>query len=250
MLPRSRCVAISAILLASFVMAPVPAHSFGGPRGLNRGGSVQDFNPGGFQGFNPGGFQGFNPGGFQGFNPADAGRPFKSGFSKDGRFFPRHRFTRSFAWAGGSLIGGYGAPFYYDSTYDDPTLGDPLPYGTPAYDPSGLYTPPIYGLGRVPSAGTESIALARPVIEYPGGRYELRGDGVTIPYNWVWIPDPPGGPPASASPPTASGSRDQPPASRSKLYRWTDEEGVVHMTNNAEAVPEQFRKQTKPSKPL
>src|SRR2546427_5342754 len=29
------------------------------------------------------------------------------------------------------------------------------------------------------------------VVEYPHGRYELRGDGVTAPYAWVWIPNPP-----------------------------------------------------------
>ena len=242
MLRGSRFVAVSAILLASFVTAPVPANSFGGPRGVNRGG--------GLQGFNPEGFQGFNPGGFQGFNPGQGGRPFKSEFSEHGRFFPHQRFQRSFAWAGGYLVGGYGAPFSYDSTYYDPTLGDPLPYRTPAYNPSGLYTLPPYGSVVVPRAVPEPAALARQAIEYPGGRYELRGDGVTIPYNWVWIPNPPAGPPAPAPPPTASGSGDQSSAHRSKLYQWVDEQGVVHMTNNAEAVPEPFRKHTKPSKPL
>jgi len=68
---------------------------------------------------------------------------------------------------------------------------------------------------------------------------------VTIPYNWVWIPNPPADPPTPAPSPTASG-RDQSSARRSKLYRWVDEQGVVHMTDNADAVPEQFRKQTKP----
>src|SRR5215470_17620067 len=241
MLRRSIVVAISAILFASLVIGPVPANSFGGSRGLNRGGSFQGFNPGGFQGFNPGGFQGFNPGGFQGFDPGGAGRPFRSEFSKHGHFFPDHRFHR---WVGGYLIGGYGAPFY------GLALGDPLLYGTSAYDQSGLSTPPISVPIVVPSAGTEPTALARPAIEYPGGRYELRGDGVTIPYNWVWIPNPPAGPPAPAPPPMASGSGDLSPARRSKLYQWIDEQGVMHMTNNAEAVPESFRKQTKPSKPL
>ena len=240
MLRGSRFVAVSAILLASFVT--VPANSFGGPRGVNR--------DGGFQGFNPRGFQGFNPGGFQGFNPGQAGRPFKSEFSEHERFFPRQRFQRSFAWAGGYLVGGYGAPFSYDSTYYDPTLGDPLLYPTPADNPSGLSTPPTYGSVVVPRAGAELAALARLAIEYPGGRYELRGDGVTLPYNWVWIPNPPAGPPAPAPPPTASGSGDQSSAHRSKLYQWVDEQGVVHMTNNAEAVPEPFRKQTKPSESL
>jgi len=142
------------------------------------------------------------------------------------------------------LVDGYGAPFY------DPTLDDPLLYSTPAYNPSGLSTPPIYVPVAVPGAGTDPTPFARSAVEYPGGRYELRGDGVTIPYNWVWIPNPPAGPPTPAPPPTASGSGDLSPARKSKLYQWIDEQGVVHMTNNAEAVPESFRKQTKPSKPL
>jgi len=244
MLRESRFLAISAILLAGFVTAPVPASSFGGSRGLNRGSSSQGFNTGGFQGFNPGGFQGFNPGNFQGFNPGEAGRSFKSGSSKHERFSPRHRFPRSFGWAGGYVVDGYGAPFY------DPTLDDPLLYDTPAANPSGLSTPPSNVPVVVPGAGTDPTAFARPAIEYPGGRYELRGDGVTIPYNWVWIPNPPAGPPAPAPPPMASGSGDLSPARRSKLYQWVDEQGVVHMTNNAQAVPEPFRNQTKPSKPL
>src|SRR5262250_4026275 len=115
MLRGSRFLAISATLLAGFVMAPVPASSFGGSRGLNRGSSSQGFNTGGFQGFNPGGFQGFNPGNFQGFNPGnfhgfnpcEAGRPFKSGSSKHDRFFPHQHFPRSFEWAGGYLVDGY-----------------------------------------------------------------------------------------------------------------------------------------------
>ncbi len=37
------------------------------------------------------------------------------------------------------------------------------------------------------------------VVWYPHGRYELRGDGVTTAYQWVWIPNPP--PPPAAPPP-------------------------------------------------
>ena len=38
------------------------------------------------------------------------------------------------------------------------------------------------------------------VIQYPNGRYELRGDGVYTPYQWVWIPVPPPPPPPPAPP--------------------------------------------------
>jgi Domain of unknown function (DUF4124) len=233
-------VLVSAILLASIAIAPASAHGprgFGGSRGFHRGG-VQGFNPGG-------GFQGFNPrGGFQGFNPGHAGRFTPPRFSKHGHFFPNHRFHRSFA-TGGYFIGAYGAPFYYGST-----LGGPLLYDTSAYGPSPVSSaPPVYVSVVVPGASNAVPAVpARPsVIEYPEGRYELRGDGMSTPYNWVWIPNPPAAPPASTSPPTAPApsSGDRSPVRRSQLYRWVDEQGVIHLTDNADIVPEQFRKPSK-----
>jgi hypothetical protein len=33
------------------------------------------------------------------------------------------------------------------------------------------------------------------VIQYPNGRYELRGDGIRTAYHWVWIPNVPLPPP-------------------------------------------------------
>jgi hypothetical protein len=55
---------------------------------------------------------------------------------------------------------------------------------------------------------------------------------MTVPYAWVWIPNPPSGPP---------GSSEQAPARHSEVYRWTDEQGVMHMTDRLEAVPLQHR---------
>jgi hypothetical protein len=209
-------VTVSAILLASIAIAPADA-----------GGAVRAS-----RGFNPrGGFQGFNPGGFQGFNPGDVGRPFTPPqFSKRGRA------------TGGYAIGAYGAPFYYG-----PTLGDQLLYDTSVYAPAPVYTPtPVYVPVAVPVVSALPAAPARPVlIEFPEGRYELRGDGVSIPYTWVWIPNPPAAPPASSSPPTAPSSSDRSPVRNSQLYRWVDEQGVTHLTDNADAVPEQFRKEAK-----
>ena len=224
MLRTLAVVTVSAMLLASTPIAPAAA---GGVRVGSRG-----FNPGGgFQGFNPGGFQGFNPGGFQGFNPGEAGRSFiPLRFSKPGRA------------TGGSLIGTYGAPFYYGS------LGDPLLYDPSVYAPAPVYTaPPVYVPVVVPVASSAlPAAPPRPsVIEFPEGRYELRGDGVSTPYSWVWIPNPPAAPPAPSSPPTAPTSGDRPPVRRSQLYRWVDEQGVTYLTDNADTVPEQFRKEVK-----
>jgi hypothetical protein len=214
-------VTVSAILLGPIAIAPADA---GGGLGGSRGFSSR----GGFQGFNPGGgFQGFNPGGFQGFNPGDARSVVPLQFSKRGRA------------AGGYLVGGYAAPFYY---------GDQLLYDTTAYAPPPVYTaPPVYVPVVVPIATTAvPAAPARPgVIEFPEGRYELRGDGVTTPYSWVWIPNPPSAPPPYSSPPTAPSTGDRSPVRRSQLYRWVDEQGVMHLTDNAETVPEQFRKEAK-----
>ena len=75
------------------------------------------------------------------------------------------------------------------------------------------------------------------VIEYPTGQYELRGDGMSLPYQWVWIPNPPLGPPPDA--PAAPG-----PVRHTELYRWTDETGAVHWTDRLDAVPQQHRAQT------
>jgi hypothetical protein len=39
--------------------------------------------------------------------------------------------------------------------------------------------------------GGRVVMLAAPtvtVVNYPTGRYELRGDGITVPYYWAWVP--------------------------------------------------------------
>src|SRR5262245_44257645 len=83
-------------------------------------------------------------------------------------------------------------------------LGYPVVYPPFDYYDSPAYYPPPAG-GMVPNdMGPQP---ASDVMEYPGGRYELRGDGITTPYVWVWIPDPPSAPPASAPYPGAATSR-------------------------------------------
>jgi len=118
------------------------------------------------------------------------------------------------------------------------------------YAPPAVYTPTIYNDPPVsyvpapavygsPPGGTVSVAPAPPpmptVVEFPTGRYELRGDGVTTPYTWVWLPNPPTAPPATP-PMDGPASESSAPARPSRLYRWTDEQGVVHVTDNREAV--------------
>ena len=96
------------------------------------------------------------------------------------------------------------------------------------------------------------------VIEYPNGRYELRGDGITTPYTWAWIPNappPPPGPPGAlptvppAAPSDVPGnphSKEQRPSAQlTETYRWTDERGVTTWTDRIDKIPEQYRAQTK-----
>jgi hypothetical protein len=152
----------------------------------------------------------------------------------------------------------YGSPAYYPpAVYAPPAYyySPPVSYGVeyaPApvyaasYQQPAVYTPP-------PMGGTGSVTLAPvspSVVEYSHGRYELRGDGVTTPYTWVWVPNPPPAPPAAAPPPAVAPPAYVPPDSdaprpsaRARLYRWTDESGVAHWTNKADAVPEEYRKQ-------
>ncbi len=91
------------------------------------------------------------------------------------------------------------------------------------------------------------------VIEYPTGWYQLRGDGVSTPYVWVWIPRPPPAPvqppamvPPVPPPPVASLVPDSPPptessARRQRVYRWVDDEGVAHWTDQGESIPQRYR---------
>jgi len=80
------------------------------------------------------------------------------------------------------------------------------------------------------------------VVEYPGGRYVLRGDGMSMPYTWVWIPNPPQGPPGATS---LRGSGDQGPGRYGQVYHWIDADGVMHVTDRWEAVPQLYRQQAK-----
>ncbi len=125
-------------------------------------------------------------------------------------------------------------------------------------------TSSVYGQASTYGQPVSSVSVAPTpspmptVVEYPDGRYELRGDGVTTPYMWVWIPNPPTAPP-STSPPATSPPAAPPPASKlgpsspegrsevparhSRYYRWTDERGVLHLTDRPDSVPAQYRAQ-------
>ena len=96
---------------------------------------------------------------------------------------------------------------------------------SPAYGPSpASYAPP-------PPPPAPATPPGPQVVEFDSGRYELRGDGLREPYVWVWVPRAPTAPPGMTSAP-------RPPAT---VYRWTDEQGVVTLTDDPNKVPLQFR---------
>jgi hypothetical protein len=99
----------------------------------------------------------------------------------------------------------YAAPGYYGPAYYAPYGGaypavspPPAYYGPyggayPAASPPATYYPAASYAG--PYAPTY---VARPapvgwtgprVVQYAHGRHELRGDGASVPYAWVWIPN-------------------------------------------------------------
>jgi hypothetical protein len=78
----------------------------------------------------------------------------------------------------------------------------PVVHAAPAY-----YAPAYYGwpYSAAPAA-TQGWTGPR-VVQYAHGRYELRGDGVTVPWSWVWIPTAPPAPLNPDGPEGVGGSR-------------------------------------------
>ena len=215
---RSRIpVGMALALMAAAVVLPATA-SADGRRGGGGGGSV------GASGGRSGGFVG-RPGFNNGFN--------NHGFNNHG--FNHRRFnSNSVVFVGPS-------PFWYSSPF----------YSSPpvVYAPPPVYIAPQFIYQAPPPAAYYPTAPSAPpgprVVEFPTGRYELRGDGVATPYSWVWVPNPPSAPPgpppapaAPEAPPVAPSSR---PANRMTIYRWTDDNGVTVLTDDINSVPEQYR---------
>ena len=148
-----------AVLMSAMLIASAPADA------ATRGGHGGGFHGG--HGFRTGFHHG--PGFHHGFRP---------GF---------HRFGCCFgpAFVGGVLVGSalalpYYAYPYYPSAY--PAYAAPVYASAPAYQ-TQAYAPPS----------------GPPEVCYVGGCYHLQGDGVTVAYEWVWVPSappPPPGPPS------------------------------------------------------
>ncbi len=149
----------------------------------------------------------------------------------------------------GSIVGVYPvarpaiAPSFPHSSFSRPrlhrharfaTVGVPVAYAAPPafYEAPAYSEPPVV---TAPALSTPLPASPPPppqgeVIQHSDGRYELRGDGGTRPYRWVWIPNPP--PPPK-------------PARDTRLYGWIDEHGALHVTDRWDAIPQQYRAQAK-----
>jgi hypothetical protein len=97
----------------------------------------------------------------------------------------------------------YAAPAYYPPAYYAPYAWPyRTAYASAAYYPAAYYPPayypPTYYPGSYyvsypaayasPAPAPRAVWTGPSVVHYAHGRYELRGDGVSAPYAWVWIP--------------------------------------------------------------
>ncbi len=267
-------VTVSLLLSVMFVLPPI-AVSAGWAAGGGHVGAVSRAGFGGRAGFGshvvgPRGFGGGHPfhHGFQ--QPFFHGRPFFP--HRFGRFLPFGVFASPVLFYGWPF-GAYGWPYFYGSALSPdppayvggPAYGAPYPaapspasagpmvYNVNIYNPAPVPVQPVVqppmaqpAVYEPPPVSTGPAAPASPqgVVEYEGGRYELRGDGMTMPYKWVWIPNPPPGPPGSSAM-RAPASGELAPARRGTVYRWIDDQGVLHMTDRWLTVPQRYREQAK-----
>ena len=175
-----------------------------------------------------------------GFRPASAfgspgGFPFMS-VQDHRRFVPRvapRRLVRPAfpAFPATSFLYAPLAPYALSSETPPPSVNiDPVVYVSPTV----YVSVPVSAAVPAPVMAPPALPPAPSVVEYATGRYELRGDGTSTPYTWVWIPNPPA-PPPEASPATSSS------ASSRQVYRWTDDQGTEFWTNHLERIPEPYR---------
>jgi hypothetical protein len=113
----------------------------------------------------------FHGGGFRGSG-------FRGGFH--GSFHHHHGFHRFGCCFGPAIVGGV----FLGAVLAAPYYAYPYPYPYPLYAPPPAYQAPVYA---APSVTRE--------VCYTGGCYHLQGDGVTVPYRWVWEPAVPTAPP-------------------------------------------------------
>jgi hypothetical protein len=273
---RKACVVVLVLgLFAVLSMASIAAadprfHGRSGAAGFGAGrtfpGHGHLFRKDGFHGTHGfrGGTHGFH-GGTRGFHGGTRGfhgvRRFHGGSSFHNHGFQGHRvFPRHFGGFGG--FGGFGVVVVGPSFVDSPAFFDPSPpyYSAPVYAPPVIpptgYTAPVSPpvMYSPPALSQPPSAPSPQVVQYPNGRYELRGDGISTPYTWVWIPNAPPPPPAPPTAPPAGSPNGAPmsgetPAARQQVYHWVDEQGIAHWTNRLESVPTRYRQSAKRLEP-
>lgn len=232
---------IVATMIVTVALGPAVALAArgGGGSGMGRGGASVGAHGGGSRSGSGQGSVG-RVGTHRGGGHFAGARHFSGGHTGHGKSGHHHHFGRHvhpLAFFASAPVGYYyGSPAYavpaYSSDYVDPSF-----YGAPG---------PAYGVSPASSISL-SVPQAPPapppptpsVVYFSTGRYELRGDGTTTPYVWVWIPNPPTAPP-SATPP-ASDPVEPTNWHRGDVYRWVDAQGVIHLTNTKAAVPKGFR---------
>jgi len=82
----------------------------------------------------------------------------------------------------------------------------PVYYSPPPpsyYGPPPAYAPPPPAPAYAPPVQQDVQPIQREVV-FPTGRYVLQGDGVSTPYRWVWIPNPPTAPPPAPGTPSGA----------------------------------------------
>jgi hypothetical protein len=103
------------------------------------------------------------------------------------------------------------------------------------YPPPAYYAPPAQTYAPPPAPTAPPVSQdAQPIqreVVFASGRWVLQGDGVSVPYRWVWIPNPPTAPPPGA----ASAEPERP------IYAWTDPNGVTTYTDRLSKVPPEHR---------
>ena len=127
-----------------------------------------------------------------------------------------------------------------------PPYPPPLPYGygygydqSVGVDPGEMYGQPDGMSMPPPPSGPPTQS----VLQYPNGRYELRGDGLTAPYTWIWIPNAP--PPPPAAPPVAPSVTTRQSSGSEDFFSFVDDQGVLHWTDRWDSIPDKYRSKAK-----
>jgi hypothetical protein len=92
-------------------------------------------------------------------------------------------------------------PVWARSWYEPVYVAPPAVYSAPVYAAAPAYAPAPAYAGVARASGPPPPPPVQREVVYPHGRYLLYGDGVRMPYQWVWMANP--SPPPPPPPPPA-----------------------------------------------